>query len=169
MSSCWQIGVLLTVSRSFNITLLQFAKRFLGRGFWVSNTNFFARLFAYPLAPRRAKNVPVICYEKKKKHSKYEAFPILSCDKLRSHLQSDWLINRRSKGTLHSRSYQKRDKTQKSVYICKECILRTAKPCAPRTRKPKLHGDTPCAVFFSLAWPLLVLAFTTPLPTPQIA
>ena len=88
--------------------------------------------------------MPVICYEKKKKHLKYGAFPILSRDKLRSHLQSDLLINRRLKGiVLHSRSYQKRDKTQKSVDICKECILRTAKPCAPRTRKPKLHGDTP--------------------------
>ena len=31
----------------------------------------------------------------------------------------------------------------KSVDTCKECILRTAKPCAPRTRQPKLYGDTP--------------------------
>ena len=44
--------------------------------------------------------------------------------------------------------------------VGKECILRTAKPCAPRTRKPKLYGDTPWAVFFPLAWLLLVLAFT---------
>ena len=39
------------------------------------------------------------------------------------------------------RSYQKRDKTPKSVYICKECMLRTATPCAPRRRKPQLYGD----------------------------
>ena len=47
------------------------------------------RLFAYPLASRRAKNIPVICCEKKKKHSKYGAFLTLFCDKLWSHLQSD--------------------------------------------------------------------------------
>ena len=33
-------------------------------------------------------------------------------------------------------------------------MLRTAKPCAPRTRKPQLYRDTLC---FSLAW---LLAFT---------
>ena len=31
------------------------------------------------------------------------------------------------------------DKTQKSVDIGKEFMLRTAKPCAPRTRKPQLY------------------------------
>ena len=41
-----------------------------------------------------------------------------------------------------SPSYQKSDKPPKSVDLCKECILRTAKPCAPRTRKPKLYCTT---------------------------
>ena len=63
--------------------------------------------------------------KRKTKHSKCGAFLTLSCDKQRS----------------HSRAFQKRDKTLKSVYVCKECKLRTAKPCAPRTRKPQLYGD----------------------------
>ena len=91
--------VLMTVSRSFNIMFLPFGKRFFKTQI-LSNTNFFARLFAYPTALRRAKNIPVICCKKKKKHSKYGAFLTLSCDKLRSHLQSDWPINRCSKGTV---------------------------------------------------------------------
>ena len=33
--------------------------------FWASNINFFARLFAYPSAPRRATNMPVIGCKKK--------------------------------------------------------------------------------------------------------
>ena len=37
------------------------------------------------------------------------------------------------------RLLQKRDKTQKSADICKEFMLRTAKRCAPRTRKPQLY------------------------------
>ena len=75
-------------------------KVFLKHGFRASHTNFFARLFAYPSTPRRAKNTPVICCKKKKKHSKYvDFFLILSSSKLRSHLQRDWLINRGLKGT----------------------------------------------------------------------
>ena len=93
-SCCWQYRAL-SISCSYNL-----GKDFLKHRFWARNTNFFARLFAYPTAPGRAKNIPVICCEKKKKHSKYEAFLTLFCDKLRSHLQSDWPINRRSKGTV---------------------------------------------------------------------
>ena len=63
--------VLLTVSCSFNITLLQLGKRFFKHEVRASNTNFFARLFAYPSAPRRAKTMPVTCCKKKKKHSKF--------------------------------------------------------------------------------------------------
>ena len=91
---CWQYHPL-SISRSYNS-----GKDFLKHGFRASNTNFFARLFTYPSAPRKAKNIPVICFKKKKKHSKYGAFLTLFCDKLRSHLQSNWLINRRSKGTV---------------------------------------------------------------------
>ena len=39
-------------------------------------------------------------FQTKKKNSKYGTFLILSRDKLRSHLQSDWVINRPSKGTV---------------------------------------------------------------------
>ena len=35
-----------------------------------------------------------------------------------------------------------RDKHQKPVDIFKKCMLRSAKPCAPRSRKPQLYGDT---------------------------
>ena len=90
---CWQYCAI-SISRSYNS-----GKDLLKHRFRASSTNLFARLFAYPLTPRRAKNIPLICCKKKKKHSKYRAFPILSCDKLQSHLQSDGLISRRSKGT----------------------------------------------------------------------
>ena len=89
----WQYHTL-SISRSYNS-----GKDLLKHGFPASNTNLFARLLAYPLTPRRAKNMPVICCKKKKKHSKYRAFLILFCDKLQSHLQSDGLISRHSKGT----------------------------------------------------------------------
>ena len=127
-----RFGVFLTVSRSFNITLLQFGERFRA-----SNTTFIASLFVFPSATRREKNMPVICCKKKKKYSKYRAFLIFSCDKLRSQLQSDWKRHKhynQAPGLI-----QKRDKTQKSVDICKEFMLRTPKPCAPRTRKPQLY------------------------------
>ena len=44
-------AVLLTVSHSFNITLLV-RKVFLKPRFWATNSNFFARIFTYPSAPR---------------------------------------------------------------------------------------------------------------------
>ena len=94
--------VLLTVSRSFNITLLQFGKRFFKT--WISSKQykFLCEAFYLSLGSKKSKkiNIPVICCKKKKKHSKYGAFLTLSSDKLHSHLQSEWLINRRSKGTV---------------------------------------------------------------------
>ena len=77
---CWQYRAL-PISRSCNS-----GKDFLKHRYQASNANFFARLFTYPSAPRRAKKMPVICYKKKKKYSKYGAFLTLSRDKLRSHL-----------------------------------------------------------------------------------
>ena len=88
MSSCWQIRGAVD-----SIALFQYhaptirEKIFQNTDKFVAcNTNFFARLqltrFAYTSAPRRAKNMPVFCCKKKKKHSKYWAFLILSCDKL---------------------------------------------------------------------------------------
>ena len=76
---CWQYRAL-SISRSYNL-----GKDFSKHGFRASNTNFFARLFTYPSAPKRAKNIPVICCKKKKKHSKYGAFLTLFCNKLQSH------------------------------------------------------------------------------------
>jgi len=133
---------LIWISHSYNL-----GKDFLKHGFRASNTNFFPGLFAYPSASRRAKNTPVICCKKKKRSiQNMELFLyVLSCDKLRSHLQSDWLINLLQKVQYYNHA-QKHDKTQKSVDICKECLFRTAKPCAPKTSKPKLYGDTPWAV-----------------------
>ena len=51
---CWQYRAL-SISRSYNS-----GKDFLKHGFGACITNFFARIFAYPTAPRRAKNMPVI-------------------------------------------------------------------------------------------------------------
>ena len=50
-----RFAVLLTVSRSFNITHLQFGEHFSKHGFPAINKNFFARLIAYPSATRRGK------------------------------------------------------------------------------------------------------------------
>ena len=78
MSSCRQIRGAVD-----SIALFQYhapttrEKVFLKRGFRASNTNFFARLFAYSSAPRRAKSMPMICCKKKKKHSKYRAYTLL--------------------------------------------------------------------------------------------
>ena len=80
-SRCWLQYRALSISRSCNS-----GKDFLKHRFRASNTNFFVSLFTYPSAPRRAKNMPVICCKKKKKYSKYGAFLTLSCDKLRPRL-----------------------------------------------------------------------------------
>ena len=97
ISSCWQIRG--TVD---SIALFQYrAPTIRGKfGFPATNKNFFARLIAYSLATRREKNVPVICFKQKRRIQNMENFLILSRDKLRSYLQSDWVINRRSKGTV---------------------------------------------------------------------
>ena len=50
---CWQYRAL-SISRCYNS-----GKDFLKHWFRESNTNFFARLFTYPSAPRRAKNTQV--------------------------------------------------------------------------------------------------------------
>ena len=57
---CWQHRSL-SISRSYNS-----GKDFLKHGFRASNTNFYARPFTYPSAPRRAKNMPVICCKRKR-------------------------------------------------------------------------------------------------------
>ena len=65
MSSCCRFVVLLTVSRS--LRSYNSGKYLLKHGFRASNTNFIARLFSYPSAPRRAKNMPVISVAKRKR------------------------------------------------------------------------------------------------------
>ena len=71
-SRCCRQYRALSISRSYNSR-----KDFLKRRFRASNTNFFARLFAYSSAPRGAKSMPMICCKKKKKHSKYRAYTLL--------------------------------------------------------------------------------------------
>ena len=96
---CWQYWAL-SISCTYNSE-----KDILKHGFQASNTNFFTSTFHSSLGSKKSKKYAVICFKKKKKHSKNGAFLILSCDKLWSHLQSNWLINQRSKGTVLSRSY----------------------------------------------------------------
>ena len=148
MSSCWQIRG--TVDR---IALFQCHASTIRRDIFKTRINLEQAIqmslrdfsWDFSFIPRLQEEQKICLWsvaKKKKKHSKYRAFLILFCDKLRSHLRSDWLINRRSKDTaLYSGSYRKREKTQSSVYVCKECLLRKTKPCAPRTRKPQLYGD----------------------------
>ena len=76
----------LTVSRSFNMTLLQFGKRFSKTRILSKQYKFLYETFTYPSAPRRAKNMPVICCKKKRSIQDMGNFLTLSCDKLRSHL-----------------------------------------------------------------------------------
>ena len=47
-----------------------------------------------------------------------------------------WDSNMAAVTSCENSLYQKRDKTQESVRICKECMLRGDKPCALRTHKP---------------------------------
>lgn len=91
-------GVLLAfdISRSFKLGK-HFS--FLKHEFLASNTKFWARLIAYQSL---AKNMPVICCKMKKSIQNIDLF-ILSCDKLRLHLQSDWRsYNPTFKGTVLS-------------------------------------------------------------------
>ena len=145
-------AVLLTVLHFFNITLLQFGKRVFETRISSKqyHNNFFQRHFANPSAPRRAKNMPVICCKKKRKHSKYGAFlqysPVINYGHICKAIDLQTEVQK-----------VQRDKTQKLVNISKDCILRIAKPCVPRTRKSKLYRDTPRAVFQFLS----CLAFTS--------
>ena len=104
-----RFAVLLTVLGSFNITHLQFGKRYFKTRILSKQYKFLYVDFS--LIPRLQEEQKICLWsvskkKKKKKHSKYGAFLILCCDKLWSHLQSDRLINyQRSKGTVLSRSY----------------------------------------------------------------
>ena len=74
MSSCWHSRCCwqhrsLSISRSYNS-----GKDFLKHGFRASNRNFYARPFTYPSAPRRAKNMPVICCKRKRSIQDMEIF-----------------------------------------------------------------------------------------------
>ena len=112
-----RFAVLMTVPRSFNISLLQFGRRFFKTRISRMQYKFICETLRLFLGSKKSKwNMPVICCKKKNKHSKYRAFLILSFDKLRSHLQSHWLINWRSKLQHYNQAssvfIQKRDKTQ---------------------------------------------------------
>ena len=87
---CWHYHAL-SISRTYN----------LGKNF--QNTDFQQSikisLRDLLLTPQLQEEEKCAChlFQTKNKNSKYEDFLILSRDKLRSHLQSDWVINRRSK------------------------------------------------------------------------
>ena len=132
MYSCWQVRGVVD-----SIALFQYHAPTIRGKISSKQYNFLCESFRLSVWYKKGKNMPVICCKKKKKYSKYRAFLKLSCDKLRSQLQSDWKRHKhynQAPGLI-----QKRDKTQKSVDICKEFMLRTPKPCAPRTRKPQLY------------------------------
>ena len=121
-SQCgWQNSGL-SMSRSF-----YFGRRFFKTQILSRQYKFLCKTFCLSLLQEEQKICLWSVAKRKTKHSTNQAFLAFSSDKLRSHLQSDGLINRRSNGTaLQSRSWQQRDKTQKSrmtmakSHACKE-------------------------------------------------
>ena len=115
MSSCWQIrsavdSIALFQCHAPAISAEDFLKQILSKQY-----KFLCKTFHLSLLQEEQKICLWSVAKRKTKHSTNQAFLALSSDKLRSHLQSDGLIKRRSNGTaLQSRSWQQRDKTQKS-------------------------------------------------------
>ena len=109
-SQCgWQYCAL-SMSRS-----CYFGRRFFKRQILSKQYKFLCKTFRLSLLQEEQKICLWSVAKRKTKHSTNKAFLALSSDKLRSHLQRNGLINRRSNGTaLQSRSWQERDKTQKS-------------------------------------------------------
>ena len=132
-----RFAVLSTVSRSFNITLLQLEKRFFKTQISSKQYKFLCETFRLFLGSKRSKKYAYDLLQKEKEAFKISSlyFPVTNY----GHIYKAIDLNRRSKSTAFiSRSYQKRDKTSRST----QCMLRTAKPCAPRMRKPLLYRDT---------------------------
>ena len=110
-----RFAVRLTVLRSFNVTFLLFRQKIFKRQILSKQYKFLCKTFRLSLLQEEQKICLWSVAKRKTKHSTNKAFLALSSDKLRSHLQRNGLINRRSNGTaLQSRSWQERDKTQKS-------------------------------------------------------
>ena len=109
-SQCsWQNSAL-SMSHSF-----YFGRRFFKTQILSRQYKFLCKTFCLSLLQEEQKICLWSVAKRKTKHSTNQAFLALSSDKLWSHLQSDGLIKRRSNGTaLQSRSWQQRDKTQKS-------------------------------------------------------
>ena len=143
---CWQYRAL-SISRSFNITLLQYRIEDFEQAVQISLRVFSWDFSLIPLLQEGQKNTPVICCKKKKKYSKYRAFLILACDKLRLHLQSDWKSTSIIISLLH-----KRDKTQNQwIYAKNSCCVQLSLVLRERVNQNCMRS------FFPIAW---LLTFT---------
>jgi len=142
--SCWKYRAL-SISRSYTIR----EKIFQNTDFEQAIQSNLCETFCLSLGFKNSKKYGCDLLQKEK-----EAFKILSfsytlpCDKLRSNLWSDWLINRFQKAQHYNDAPTKNVIKPKYqlILIRKECMLRTAKPCAPRTHKLQLYGDSLSAV-----------------------
>ena len=98
--------------------------------------------FAHPSAPRRETNIYLWSVRKRKtRPSKCGFFfYILLWETTVTFLQSDWLIFKRHSITitLLPKAWQK---PENQFVHPTECMLHTAKPCSPRTRRPQLYGE----------------------------
>ena len=128
-----RFAVLLTVSRSFNITLLQFGERFRA-----SNTTFFASLFVYPSATRRAKICQWSVAKRKRRIQNIELFlssPVINYGRNYKAIEKGTSIIIRLLGSYKSVIKPK----NQWIYAKNSCCVHLSLPCAPRTRKPQLY------------------------------
>ena len=124
----WQYCAL-SMSRSCYFSRRSFKTQILSKRY-----KFLCETFCSSLLQEEQKISLWSVAKRKTKHSTYQAFLALSSDKLQSHLQSDWLINRRSNGTaLQSRSWRQHDKTQQSWLT-----MAKSHPCKKETSARRL-------------------------------
>ena len=126
-SQCgWQYCTL-SMSRS-----CYFGRRFFKTQILSKQYKFLCETFRLSLLQEEQKICLWSVAKRKTKHSTYQAFLALSSEKLRSHLQSDWLIS--SHGTaLQSHSWWERDKTQQSWLT-----MAKSHPCKKETSARRL-------------------------------
>lgn len=121
MSHCWQICAAVDQMNYSIIDLSIWEKDaahqccvFKHGYFWASNTNFFAHDYSHIPWHEEEKKMPEVCFKGKDVFWILSSY-ILYCDKLQSHLHSDWVISGHSKGTalikniFKSRFYSRRD------------------------------------------------------------
>ena len=135
-------AVLLTVSRSFSFTLLLSGKRFFKTRISIGAAKQTSlRDFSLILRLQEEQKMCLWSVVKKKLSiqsiERFLYFPVINYVTFTKRLTHKPTFKRHS--IRMKLLYQKHDKTQKLVDICKKCMLRTANPCPLRTRKSQRY------------------------------